>query len=140
MNFRMEVLQSAVCKHYNVSPTELHSKSRKMEIVGARRMFFFFARKHFNKTYTSIANIFGANHATVMHHEKKMIGYLEFDKKEMLRYINIRDMVFDEKTFINIRDEYDCLNRERILITDRMEEIQNEINLINNKNEFNYGN
>jgi len=75
-----------------------------------------------------------------MHHEKKMIGYLEFDKKEMLRYINIRDMVFDEKTFINIRDEYDCLNRERILITDRMEEIQNEINLINNKNEFNYGN
>lgn len=140
MNFRMEVLQSAVCKHYNVSSKELHSKSRKMDIVGARRMFFFFARKHFNKTYTSIANIFGANHATVMHHEKKMIGYLEFDKKEMLRYINIRDMVFDEKTFINIRDEYDCLNRERILITDRMDEIQNEINLINNKNEFNYGN
>jgi len=121
MNFRMEVLQSAVCKHYNISSKELHSKSRKMDIVGARRMFFFFARKHFNKTYTSIANIFGANHATVMHHEKKMIGYLEFDKKEMLRYINIRDMVFDEKTFINIRDEYDCLNRERILITDRMD-------------------
>lgn len=140
MNFRMEVLQSAVCKHYNVSPTELHSKSRKMEIVGARRMFFFFARKHFNKTYTSIANMFGANHATVMHHEKKMIGYLEFDKLEMLRYIKIRDMVFEEKTFINIRDEYDCLNREKIIIEDRMKEIQDEINLINNKNEFNYGN
>ncbi len=140
MNFRMEVLQSAVCKHYNVSPTELHSKSRKMEIVGARRMFFFFARKHFNKTYTSIANMFGANHATVMHHEKKMIGYLEFDKLEMLRYIKIRDMVFEEKTFINIRDEYDCLNREKIIIEDRMKEIQDEINLINNKNEFKYGN
>jgi hypothetical protein len=136
----MEVLQSAVCKHYNVSPTELHSKSRKMEIVGARRMFFFFARKHFNKTYTSIANMFGANHATVMHHEKKMIGYLEFDKLEMLRYIKIRDMVFEEKTFINIRDEYDCLNREKIIIEDRMKEIQDEINLINNKNEFKYGN
>ena len=122
------------------SPTELHSKSRKMEIVGARRMFFFFARKHFNKTYTSIANMFGANHATVMHHEKKMIGYLEFDKLEMLRYIKIRDMVFEEKTFINIRDEYDCLNREKIIIEDRMKEIQDEINLINNKNEFKYGN
>ena len=140
MNFRMEVLQSAVCKHYNVSPTELHSKSRKMEIVGARRMFFFFARKHFNKTYTSIANMFGANHATVMHHEKKMIGHLEFDKLEMLSCIKIRDMLFEEKTFTNIRDEHDCLNREKIIIEDRMKEIQDEINLINNKNEFKYGN
>ncbi len=140
MNFRMELLQSAVCKHYNITPSQLHSKSRKMEIVGARRMFYFFARKHFNKTYTSIADMFGANHATVIHHERKLLGYLEFDKVEMRRYINIRDLVFEEKTFLDIQDEFDCLNREKSVIIDRMNEIKNELKLINNKNNFNYGN
>ena len=71
MTYRFKVLSAAVCKHYDITEQELHSTSRQMDIVGARRMFYFFARKHFKKTYKSIANYFRANHATVIHHEKR---------------------------------------------------------------------
>ena len=130
MTYRMQVLQSTICNQYNISAAQLHSGSRKSEIVSAKRMLFFFARKHFKKTY----------HASVIHHERKLEGFLTFDKQEMKNYIAVRDMVFDENSFIDIQDEYDCLWREKILIEDRMSEIKNEINLLNNKNNYNYGN
>jgi|TARA_R110000803_G_C11937311_1_gene316129 hypothetical protein len=140
MTYRMQVLQSTICNQYNISAAQLHSGSRKSEIVSAKRMLFFFARKHFKKTYQNIADMFGMNHASVIHHERKMEGFLTFDKQEMKNYIAVRDMVFDENSFIDIQDEYDCLWREKILIEDRMSEIKNEINLLNNKNNYNYGN
>jgi hypothetical protein len=134
MTYRFQVLSAAVCKYYNITEQELHSTSRQMDIVGARRMFYFFARKHFKKTYKSIANYFRANHATVIHHERKMEAFLTFDKNEIKRYIKIRDMVFDENSMIGLQEEYDHLEFEKRLISSRMKEIKLELETIKEEN------
>jgi len=135
---REEILKAAVCKYYQITDKQLHSKNRCSEVVGARRMFYYIARRHFDKTYKAIGRRFNQDHATVMHHERKLAGFLTFDKEEMRRYIKVRDMVFDEVTFLDAKDEMDSLLRERILIDDRLSEIKEELKAISNQNNFNY--
>lgn len=137
-SYREEILKKAVCKYYNVTEKELHSDTRRAEVVGARRMFYYMARKHFDQTYKSIGKKFNQDHATVIFHEKKLADFLTFDKNEIRRYIKVRDMVFDEVTFINIKDEMDTLLRDKLLIDDRLSEIKNELTAISNQNNFNY--
>lgn len=134
---RVDLLQEAVCKHYNVTRDELHNRRRYREVSDAKRMFYFFCRKHFKKTYEQIGKITGYHHATVMHHERRMAELLSFDKEEMKRYILIRDMVFGEETYIDAQDEYDCLIREKKLVESRMKEIEVELKSLN---KFKYGN
>lgn len=137
MNDRINLLREAVCKHYNISVEDFDDRRRFREVVDAKRMFCFFARKHFKKTYKSIADLLNSHHATVIHHEKKMKDYLSFDKEEMVKYLKIRDMMFSEETYIDAQDEYDCLIREKILIEARMKEIELELKSLN---KFKYGN
>jgi hypothetical protein len=132
--YREQILKNAVCKYYNVSEEELCSNNRRAEIVGARRMFYYFCRKHFNLTYKSIADRFSQDHATVIFHEKKLEDFLTFDKDEMRKYIKVRDMVFDEVTFLDIKDEMDSLLRDKIIIDERLSQIKNELTAINNQN------
>lgn len=134
---RVDLLKEAVCKHYQVSMSDLHDKRRHREVSDAKRMLYFFCRKHFKKTYQQIGKMTGCHHATVMHHKRRMDELLSFDKEEMRRYILVRDMVFGEETYIDAQDEYDCLIREKKLVEERMNEIELELKSLN---KFKYGN
>ena len=59
-----------------------------------------------------------------------MKGYLEYDKASMIQYIRVRDLVFQQNSFVTLKDELDILESEALIINDRIERIKNEINYL----------
>ena len=131
---RREALNKAVCSIYGVNENELFSLSRKREIISARRMVLYFLRKHYGETYISIAKTFSMNHATVIHHITQMKNFLEFDKMEVINYIKVRDYVFQQNSEVTLSEELDLLKKEKDLLDDRLEQIENELKLLDNGN------
>jgi hypothetical protein len=127
---KYQPLRDAVCAVYNISQEQLESSSRKSNIVSAKRMFFYFLRRHYYLQYMKIADVFNMNHATVIHHHKTMKGYLEYDKQSILDYIRVRDMVFEQNSFVTLNDELELLEREKLLLDDRVDKIKSEINYL----------
>jgi len=127
---KYQPLRDAVCAVYNISQEQLESTNRKSNIVSAKRMFFYFLRRHYYLPYMKIANVFKMNHATVIHHHKTMKGYLEYDKETILDYIRVRDMVFEQNSFVTLNDELELLEREKLLLDDRVDKIKSEINYL----------
>ena len=127
---REEALKKAICVTYNVSYEDLLGKSRKMNIMNGRRMFFYFMRKHFGGTYWGMGKRYKVHHATIMHHVKSMEGYLSFNKREMINYIKVRDYVFEQNIEVTLSEELDLLKQEQSLIDDRINDIQNELELL----------
>lgn len=127
---KYQALRNAVCTTYNITLEELEGTKRKANIVGGKRMFFYFLRKHYFLPYMKIADVFDMNHATVIHHCRTMKGYLEYDKETMINYIRVRDLVFEQNSFVTLKDELDILEKEALIINDRIERIKTEINYL----------
>lgn len=131
---RREALKRAVCSIYGVNEDELFSLNRRREIISARRMVLYFLRKHYGETYMGIAKMFDMNHATVMHHVTQMKNFLEFDKIEIMNYIKVRDYVFEQNSEVTLSEELDLLKQEKVLLDDRIGQVENELNLLENGN------
>ena len=124
---REEALKRAVCVTYGINNDYLLSKSRKMNVMNGRRMFFYFMRKHFGGTYYGMSKKYNVHHATIMHHVKSMKGFLSFSKNEMLNYIKVRDYVFEQNSEVTLSEELDLLKQEKVLIDERINDVQKEL-------------
>jgi len=82
----IDYIQKVVCNYFNVEVEQLHSKTRKREIVQARQVAMFFSK---SLTKASLANIGyligGKNHATVLHACKTVNNLMETDKRFRLQ-------------------------------------------------------
>ncbi len=78
----VEYIVNVVCNYQNIQVEDLYSKSKKREIVQARQLAMYFAKKY---TKCSLAMIGqqcgGRDHATVIHALKTVTNLLETDKK-----------------------------------------------------------
>ena len=64
----MDYIQKTVAAHYGISLENLKSKSRKRELVTARQIAMYFAKKYTNHSLKSIGYYFGGrDHSTVIH-------------------------------------------------------------------------
>ncbi|NDW11730.1 chromosomal replication initiator protein DnaA [Bacteroides sp. 214] len=72
---------TAVCNHYMMEPTAIHTKSRKREIVQVRQVAMYLAKKHTDSSSSKIGQqIGGKDHATVLHACKIVKDQCEVDK------------------------------------------------------------
>lgn len=62
----IESIISAVCKYCDVTADRLKSKSRKRNIIEAKRMFCLFAHRHYSLERVGLS--INLNHATVLYH------------------------------------------------------------------------
>ena len=70
-----------VCEHYNLDETAIHTKTRKREIVQARQIAMYLAKKHTDHSSSKIGQLIGnRDHATVLHACKIMKDLVEVDK------------------------------------------------------------
>ncbi len=70
-----------VCSHFAVDCSIIHSKSRKREIVQARQVAMFLAKKHTDSSSSKIGKLIGnKDHATVLHACKIVKDQYEVDK------------------------------------------------------------
>ncbi len=72
---------NTVCKHYELEPADIHTKSRKREVVLARQVAMFLAKNHTDFSTAKIGKFIGnRDHATVLHACKTIKGQCQVDK------------------------------------------------------------
>lgn len=77
----IEDIISKVCSHYNIEESTIHVKCRKREVVQARQMAMFLAKKHTDNSLSKIGKMIGnKDHATVLHACKIIKDQIEVDK------------------------------------------------------------
>ena len=70
-----------VCKHFDLEPSAIHTKSRKREVVQARQIAMYLAKNHTDFSTSKIGKFIGnKDHATELHACKTVKGQLEVDK------------------------------------------------------------
>ncbi len=74
-------IQEAVCGYYNLNIKDIQTKSRKREVVQARQIAMYLARKYTKNSLSLIGEQIGnRDHATVLHACKTITDLLDIDK------------------------------------------------------------
>lgn len=77
----IDYIQKVVCDFFNIQIDSLNSKTRKREIVQARQLAMFFAKKHTKSSLATIGMQCGnKDHATVLHACRTVSNLIETDK------------------------------------------------------------
>ncbi|MGL4294066.1 MAG: chromosomal replication initiator protein DnaA [Bacteroidales bacterium] len=77
----IEAIQDTVCRYFNVDNKQIHSKSRKREIVHARQISMYLSKKYTDFSLSRIGEMIGKrDHATVLHACKNISGLIDIDK------------------------------------------------------------
>ncbi len=63
----LDAIKKMVCKKYNISKTEIESKSRKRSVVRPRQIAIYLARNYTDATLQVIGRSFNRYHATALH-------------------------------------------------------------------------
>lgn len=78
----IEYIQKVVYNYLNIPLDQLHSNTRKREVVQARQLAMYFSKKHTKSSLASIGRHCGnKNHATVLHACRTVANLIETDKK-----------------------------------------------------------
>lgn len=82
-------IEEIICKHFNVRSEDVRSKSRKQEVVMARQVIMYLAKKYTDQSLTAIGEqLGGRTHATVLHSCKVVEDQLKISarfQEEMTR-------------------------------------------------------
>lgn len=77
----IELIQEKVCDYYNMDVKLLQAKTRKREIVQARQISMYLAKKYTDCSLARIGSVLGKkDHATVLHACKTISDLMEIDK------------------------------------------------------------
>ncbi len=78
----IDYIQKVVCDFYGLPLEQLHSKTRKREIVQARQIAMYFSKKHTKSSLVTIGQQCGnKDHATVLHACKTVANLMDTDKE-----------------------------------------------------------
>lgn len=90
----IEEIQKMVSKFYNLSYNDLLSKSRKREIVQARQITMYLAKKFTGNSLKAIgAHFSGKDHTTVIHSCQTVENYLDTDPSYREKFLQIQQKV-----------------------------------------------
>lgn len=71
----------SVCKHFEIEPSVIHTKSRKREVVQVRQIAMYLAKKYTDSSSSKIGQLIGGkDHATVLHACKIVKDQCDVDK------------------------------------------------------------
>ena len=77
----IDTIISKVCEHYNIEESAIQTKSRKREIVQARQIAMFLAKKYTDHSMSKIGQFIAKrDHATVIYACKAVEGLMQVDK------------------------------------------------------------
>lgn len=71
---------STVCDHFNLTESQLKSKTRKREVAYARQLCMYFFIKKLKYTTTKSGSVFNRDHATAIHARKTVTNLAETNK------------------------------------------------------------
>lgn len=78
----IDFIQKIICDYFNLPIESINSKTRKREIVQARQLAMYFAKKHTKSSLATIGLHCGnKDHATVLHACRTVVNLIETDKQ-----------------------------------------------------------
>ncbi len=78
----IDFIQQVVCDHFEINYDDIVGKTRKREIVQARQLAMYFAKKYTENSLKGIGNAFGGrDHSTVIHACQTVQNLTETDKE-----------------------------------------------------------
>jgi len=89
-----EKILNTVSTYFNVDLKDIHSKSRKQEIVKARQVTMFLYKKHTNYSFAHIGSLVGKrDHATVLHSCRTVQDLIDIDKSFRSAMVEIENLL-----------------------------------------------
>lgn len=90
----IQSIQETVCKYFNLELAAIQANSRKREIVQARQITMFLAKKYTDNSFSVIGKIVGKkDHATVLHACKTIKDQIETNKSFRSSVEEIEDLL-----------------------------------------------
>ncbi len=90
----VEYIINIVCEYFKISPEQLALKTRKRQVVQARQIAMYLAKKYSNASLASIGQQCGKkDHATVHHACKTIANQLETDKQFKVMFADIEKKI-----------------------------------------------
>ena len=90
----VEYIINIVCEYFKISPEQLALKTRKRQVVQARQIAMYLAKKYSNASLAAIGQQCGKkDHATVYHACKAIANQLETDKQFKLAFADIEKKI-----------------------------------------------
>ena len=78
----IQMIQDIVCKYFNLETTAIQTNSRKREVVQARQITMYLAKKYTDNSFSHIGKIVGKrDHATVLYACKTIKDQIETSKE-----------------------------------------------------------
>jgi chromosomal replication initiator protein len=90
----VDKIQNIVSNYFNIDLKEMHSQSRKREIVQARQVTMFLSKKYTDYSYSHIGSLVGKrDHATVLHACRAIQDNLDIDKSFRIAMSDIEKLL-----------------------------------------------
>ena len=89
-------IENTVCRIFGVDREMLYYKSRKREIVDARRVVFYFIRETLYYSYEKIANIYDMKHCNILFHCNRLIELMESDRILRHRFNEVKERILTD--------------------------------------------
>ena len=114
----VEALIKCTCLIHNLTLKEFKTKSRERRFIDARRMTYALCKDLLNFGWSKIAQEFNMNHASIIHHYKQHLSFLDMDKYYLDKYDSLVEVAKCEIGYVDINtiiEEARKTNQERIL-------------------------
>ena len=110
-----ETILKVICEHLEMDFDQVKNrKTRLREFAYARHLYAYFCRIYTKDSFSIIGKFLKKNHATILHSNKQVIGWLEFD--ELVRNdVKIIKTQLNLKFVKSIKKERDLIAEEIIL-------------------------
>ncbi|MBR4621853.1 MAG: chromosomal replication initiator protein DnaA, partial [Salinivirgaceae bacterium] len=90
----VEYIINIVCEYFKISPEQMALNTRKRQVVQARQIAMYLAKKYSNASLASIGQQCGKkDHATVHHACKTIANQLETDKQFKVMFADIEKKI-----------------------------------------------
>ena len=96
---RNEKIKSEICLRYGLDWGIILTKSRKSDIVDARRLYCGILRNIFNLTYSKIGLILNKNHATILHNVQQHDIFVKILKSYKKNYEDIESVLIEDDNY-----------------------------------------
>ena len=128
---RNKRVKDEICKIYKLSWETIKSKSRKRDVIDARRLYCVVMRKVFHLPLNTIGKLVNTHHASVIHLVKKHEIYSEIYDGYDDDYQAIKKSLVDETSLTYFLDELNYLQKNKAKIESQI----NQLLLTKNFNE-----
>tara|TARA_R110000803_G_scaffold37575_2_gene80964 strand:- start:2316 stop:2726 length:411 start_codon:yes stop_codon:yes gene_type:complete len=120
---RNDRIKSEICDRYSLEWKTICSKSRRVKIIEARRLYCALLRNIFELPLQSIGKLTNTHHATIIHSVKQYKTYAELYNGYDNDYEEIKASLIDETSMSYFLDEMTHLERKKKILQKQIDNL-----------------